>query len=479
MCRFAMICCLVWLLVGCQPGVVPAQPTPSIPSIPITLPPTPLVTPFITTTPTNIAVPTIFPTQTPIPIPPTASPTHLPLSSVPTTLPEVENWIISNWIADFDPATIQQALQAAGWQTDHSQLQAYDLTGDGRVEWLLTLFIPVSGSPSYVSPGQFWIVNEQGIAYRTIEDPTGFEEAAQIVTVADFTGDGQYEVVIQKTACGAHTCYQSYFILGVQAGKIVNLILNPQTFGEEANSIYISYSDASTTDVTGDGVYDFLVHGGTIGSAGAGIHRGYTETWAWNGQNIVLVSTVWDTTNYRHHLLYDANNAFDADLDQLAADLYQRVIYDESLTDVPAWDSNGDTRADSRQFATFRLALLALRQNDLPTATEWDSSLRLSDPEDPLTEAINLLIQTWQSNGHNLAAACTVVTDYLSPLPNATGTLAYLGYGNPPLTAETVCPIQDDSVGRRFLLAPHVEMTGFVEITDWIGQLQFFVKSII
>lgn len=444
MCRFAVVCFVVWILVGCQPSVVPAQDG--------TPPPTPLLTPFIATTPTalstitaTVSAPTVAPTEIASPVPPTISPIPLSLSPAPGTLLEVEGWITDAWTTGFEIASVHQALKAAGWQTDQSNLQAYDLTGDGQAEWLVTLFISANGGivplDSYVLPGQFWIINEQGIRYRTVEDATGFESAAETVTVADFTGDGRYEVVIQTTACGAHTCYQSYLILGDQEGTIVNLVLNPQISEEMADVVNLSYSDPATFDETGDSIYDFVVHGGTIGSAGAGIHRGYTETWSWNGQNMVLISTIWDQTNYRHHLLYDANNALDGGSDQLAADLYQRVIYDESLEDVPAWNGDGDTRADSRQFATFRLALLALRQNDLPTATEWDSSLRLSDPEDPLTEAVSLLIQTWEDNGHNLANACTAVTNYLLSISSPTGSLEYLGYGNPSLTAESVCPI--------------------------------------
>ena len=209
---------------------------------------------------------------------------------------------------------------------------------------------------------------------------------------------------------------------------------------EEAGAfIHISSSDPATRDTDGDGVYDFVIHGGIIGSAGAGIHRGYTEIWRWNGANMVLAEMTWDETNYRHHRLYAGNEALAAaNIDQ-AVDIYLSVIEDETLLDAPAFGGDGDTYNDSRAFAAFRLAFIALRQGDPLQATDWDGWLQLVYPTAPLSAAVSLMIQTWQSS-QNLTTACAAVASFLASFAQPTGVLENLGYGNPSLTAADVCP---------------------------------------
>lgn len=433
---FCLLCLTLNALVACAapPPVSTPLPAPTFAS-----PPTPRVTAFITTAPTLPATATAPVPATPTTIPPTPA----SLEPAPAAWSELESWLTAAWQSNTPPSLVQQALQQTGWQSRQSHLQAFDLDGDSRDEWLVTLYAlpndPIFNSGGYGDLGQFWIVNSQGVPFRIDRMASLFEAAPEVVTVADFTGDNRYEVVVQSTSCGAHTCFQAYEIISAHWGGWQNLVQRADAPTETAAFIHISSSDAATLDTNGDGVYDFVVHGGAIGSAGAGIHRQYTEVWRWNGAHMALAEITWDETNYRHHHLYAGNEALAAGNIEQAVDLYLSVIEDKTLIDVPAFVGDGDSYDDSLTFAAFRLALIALRQGDLIQATTWDGWLQLVYPGHPLTEAVSLMIQTWESS-QDLTAACAAVTAFLSGFAQPTGVLENLGYGNPSLTAADVCP---------------------------------------
>lgn len=427
-----LLCLTLNALIACA---APPPTSPVLPSPPfavITPPPTPF-----------LAAATYAPTLAAVAPATITTPDQASLQPAPATWTELESWLTAAWRAGITPSSVQQALQSAGWQNAASHLQNFDLNGDGRSEWLVTLYAlpddPIFSNGEYSGLGQFWIVNGLGVVFRINRMASLFEVAPEVVTVADFTGDDVYEVVTQSTGCGAHTCFQAYEIITTHLGGWQNVVQRQDIVEEAGAFIHISSSDAATRDTNGDGVYDFVVHGGAIGSAGAGIHRTYTEIWRWNGANMALAEMTWDETNYRHHRLYAGNEALAAGNIDQAVDLYLSVIEDETLLDVPAFVGDGNSYDDSRIFAAFRLALIALRQGDLLHATDWDGWLQLVYPGAPLTEAVSLMIRTWETN-QDITAACAAVTGFLSPLPQPTGVLENLGYGNPSLTAADVCP---------------------------------------
>ncbi|MCB8986607.1 MAG: hypothetical protein H6661_02520 [Ardenticatenaceae bacterium] len=88
------------------------------------------------------------------------------------------------------------------------------------------------------------------------------------------------------------------------AARWKNIVAAPWTNeGQPGDVISISFAEPRLEDENGDGRLDFLVHGGTIGSVGAGIMRPYTEVWRWDGTAVTLAHTQLDPTTYRHHYL--------------------------------------------------------------------------------------------------------------------------------------------------------------------------------
>lgn len=376
------------------------------------------------------------------------TPTTAPaaVGPAPETIAGVEEWLVSAWAQSVDQAAVQAALQEAGWQKSPDQWRAIDLDGDGRDEWLATLLGEVTRQPDYNpmpwgDPGDLIVVNGSGVIYRFSDgNDTNWVSAPIIWGDADMSGDNRREAILRSGACGAHTCYSFYVILSDHSGAVQNVVLPPQPPLEGSEpAISLSYDEPRLEDATGDGRPDLVLYGGTIGSAGAGLHRARTEVWAWDGQGVSLASSTWDASNYRFHRLYDANDAFAAGDWETAEALYSQVVNDATLEDSAGLLTGESSYDSSRQFAAFRLILLATLQNDTASVQEWQAWFEQNYSGAPLYEAALRLIVEWTA-GVDQATACANITNMLLTYENPTGPLADMGYANPSLTAETVCP---------------------------------------
>ena len=94
--------------------------------------------------------------------------------------------------------------------------------------------------------------------------------------------------------------------------------------------------------------------------------RAYTEVWAWEVTWMAprWRETVWDPTEYRHHLLYEAMDLMDAGELADAEALLIRVLEDPDLIVEPFDATAEETQAAIAQFAGFRLVLVHLLRGD-------------------------------------------------------------------------------------------------------------------
>ena len=386
----------------------------------------------------------------------TTAATAADLGPPPDDLEGLANWLGQAQTAGIQASEICNILRENQWQQATDGCPTADLDGDGEDEWLLTLdttlLQPESPStPADGHPGDLWIVSEGAVVYQVhdTEEPDFFATAPTLVEQTDMTGDDRPEAITVFSTCGAHTCYNYYQVISAHDGQIRNVVAPA---GEEEVAagagdelpvaISLSYVDEeSVEDATGDDLPDLVISGGIVGSAGAGIQRSRTEVWAWDGSAVSLYERLWEDTGYRFHRLYNANYAFEQESHGVAAELYESVITDPTLEDVEYTGTVEETRAHVQQFAGFRLAMLPLFRGDITEATRWRNWLQESYPEAPITRAATLLISEWEANGNDLPAACRVVTDFLDQRENPTGPLTDMGYNNPSLEADDVCPL--------------------------------------
>lgn len=373
----------------------------------------------------------------------------------PDTIEALAEWVAQAYTDQADLNELCAALLTAEWQRPDDTCQPADLDGDEIDEWLLTIIAPAEEPPLDLSSpaGEFWIINSSGITYRTktaqpdSDDFINTALASTLVELIDLTGDDLPEAIITFTNCGVNTCFDNYHIISGHNGTITNAVfIEPIEELDSTEPLVIislsNVSQASFEPVTDDELTDFVLQGGTFSSVGAGIHRPRTEVWAWDGTAITLAELEYEDTIYRFHWLYDANIAFDAGDYDSARIVYEAIIIDPALEDVEWGGSTADTvRANVQQFAGFRLTLMPLLQGDITEAGRWRNWLQEAHPNAPLTHAAITLMEQWDSNGNNLALACGVVTANITN-QDPTGQLTDMGYGNPTLSAEDVCPIE-------------------------------------
>lgn len=377
------------------------------------------------------------------------------LGEPPETLPELADWIARAHSAAVDIEDLCAVLSSAQWRQPEDSCEAADLDGDEQEEWLLTIdFSRLQEEPPLIPPeghpGDFWVVSDGSVVHQTADadEPDFFASAPQLVELTDMTGDEQPDAVTVFTTCGAHTCYYYYQIIGAHGGAIRNLVQlsEEQLASEEALPEFITmeYVDSEEVrDANEDELPDLVIHGGIVGSAGAGLQRARTEVWSWDGEAITLSDLEWDETNVRVHWLYNANYDFQEEAYDRARMRYEAVIVNAGLEDIEGLAGSAqEVRDAAQQFAAFRLSLLPLMRGDITESTRWRNWLQEQYADAPISNAAQRLFTEWESNGNNLAAACSAVGQYLATTSNPTGPLTDMGYNNPSLTAETVCPIE-------------------------------------
>ncbi len=377
----------------------------------------------------------------------TPTPASGPIGAAPTDWENLASWLTIVWRGDVDPAAVRAALQASGVQRELADWNAADLDGDLRDEWILVLYDQSLPSTPFGAPGDLWIVNDE-VAFRYYTAPSSdiFEFIAPVVvSLTDMTGDGLPELIADTVYCGAHTCTNNYRIIGWSGGQFADLqFVAPQPSSEEVAGdgpmpISMTYADTQVVDSDGDGLPEFLVHGGTIGSVGAGIIRPTTQVWGWDGAAVVLAETILDPTDYRHHVLYEANDRLEAgDLDGALA-LYEAAINEGALRNDGFAYPPEQVYADISQFTAFRLILIDLLQGNAERANSRLTWLDTTYPDTVAARAARRLITEW-AGPPSAAALCDRIEANLLSIDNPTGVLADMGYGNPSLRAGDYCP---------------------------------------
>ena len=366
-----------------------------------------------------------------------------PLAAAPTEWESLEGWLATLWRSNVNPAAVRAALQQSGMQRDMADWAAADLDGDLQDEWVLVLYDQSLPGVPFGAPGDLWVVNGDGVSFRYYTAPSSdiYEFLAPtIIAISDLTGDGRPELVTAVVSCGAHTCTSNYRIIGHADGQFNDLVLgepSPEE-GLAGNSIVMPTADARLEDVDGDGRPELLVHGGAIGSAGAGIVRPRTEVWGWDGTAVTRRATILDPTAYRHHVLYEANDRMATGDLAGALALYEAAINDGALHDDGFSYPPEQVRADVSAFAAFRLILIDLLQGETERAGNRQAWLQATYPDSAAAGAAATLIAGW-AGPESAAALCESIAANLATLSNPTGALADMGYGNPSLAAGDFC----------------------------------------
>ena len=331
------------------------------------------------------------------------------------------------------PENLAQALEAAGVGNLPHSVDYADMTGDGKNEVVASILDPQSTG---ILPAGILLIyacqqDQYALLYR--EATRDMEGGPYIWFLQDLNGDGKADLVSSQTTCGAHACFD----------RVQILVWNREAFENrlEGDSGDLSNPVIEVDDPKSDGLYDLLVTSTGAGSVGAGPARSLTRVWSfqpdkgvWQPQGEFL-----GASDFRIHLLHDADTEAKAGQYDLASQLYSRVIEDDTLQD---WVDPGMERANLSAYAHFKLMVIGHLQGEDQLAQQQLSDLEATfpagTPQHAFVEMAIVFEKAFAAGG--LESGCPAAQEYAAQHEDQILTVLDFGYGNPTYTPEDICP---------------------------------------
>ena len=245
-----------------------------------------------------------------------------------------------------------------------------------------------------------------------------------VMTVVDLTGDGRRDIMYGETACGANTCTTIVRVL----------VRDGDGYRNAAVDIAVPTATSfSFDDVTGDGVADLTIEGGTFGSIGAGPARPFQFVYSAVGGNFAEIARAGLPTSYLVWIIADGNTAFDAGDYVGALALYGQAASDGSLDEfVPG------AGPELMALAQLRASITQLRLGDATAAT---SLAQMASAGGGLIGALGTAYLSAIIAQPDPATGCAALNDALTPrVAEWDAFWQQFGFGLPPFPSQQLCP---------------------------------------
>lgn len=403
-------------------ATTPVTPTVASPTTAATATPTAVVRTQATSTPT--ATRRISPTVTPSAV---ARTTRVPLAGLPACPSDLAGYTTAvEQVLSTDASKLVRWLQ--GCSGGKSGARGLDIDGDGHRD--IIAIVADASSPAATPPSDLLIFH--GTADPKVWDlryQAGANGALSLVETGDLNADRKPDIAWTDTTCGAHTCFARVRIISWDAAKdaYVDAIGNNAT---------MATPQVRFADVNSGSGKELIMHGGEIGSIGAGPQRAWTEIWAsLDGQPYVLVDRTYDPSPCIYHHVLDANDLLAKGQYAEAAAAYQSIVEDSSLE---ACGSRPNELNELREFAWYRQALALAYAGQKAEAGQAVAALTKAMPQGLYAPVANVW---WSAYGTtaDATAACAAVRAYAQTKTDVWKILSDFGYANPTFSASDVC----------------------------------------
>ena len=390
-----------------------------------------------------IGIPTSVPHQPPQTTPlalPLPSPIMPPRPSRPFDVPYALLDYLNS--APVNIAQMRALLTAWGMNTGEAPLPNMgdvlwfgDVDGDGQADLLLAL---APAEPATCESGsvvlyvyhsaRYSLTQQIGLLGEVPIDPAvSHIPCPRIFAAKDLLGDGGLEIVLTSTTCGAHTCNVKVDMLRWHQDQLESLISPPSMAFPE-----ITFQPSSR------GSLDLVLHGGVIGSIGAGPQRERQEIYHWNGSRFGLTRVVYDPSNYLYFKVMDAN------LLMQQAEYAQAILrYQEALSN-PQLDLSGlhpNERDDLQALARFRIMVAWALLGDYGKAQGARDDLPMHH-HGHIYEQVGVSFFRAYGLHRSVESGCAAVIALAQLRPEVAAVLSDFGYANPDFKTEDVCPFQ-------------------------------------
>lgn len=159
-----------------------------------------------------------------------------PGSAVPDDPDGLKEWLGEQQRGRADLRDVERSLTTAGWlgpregDTEFGfgegmlipRPEAVDLNGDGRDEWVVSVFVAPEGPFRMAIVGVLLVVSEGSIAYESFELSLPW-----VTTISDLTGDGLPDLVTRGWRFGANRPDHHFDVVSAQRGPIESLFAAP------------------------------------------------------------------------------------------------------------------------------------------------------------------------------------------------------------------------------------------------------------
>ncbi|MBN1200951.1 MAG: hypothetical protein JXJ20_03750 [Anaerolineae bacterium] len=363
-----------------------------------------------------------------------------PGSPAPPTRPQSfdnYNVMIGRYLsAGGSPTVLEATLRNWGAVTDQGGVvQAdTDLTGDGVLEIIVTLFNPMVYNPdALLNAGQLLVYGCDNGGYRLLY-ATDYNDGIalpELARVGDMNTDVRNELVFFTQTCNVSSCYKEAKILTWNA--IVGVF-------EELNSgqIIAINGRVGVADIDGDGVLELTAQINPPGTSDAGPPRSVLDTWDWTGIDYVLALREEEEPRYRIHAVYDADDLFREGEWRPALNAYAELRTDNQLL---AWTVPGEYEI-LRAYAAFRIMIIyALMGNG--RAEDWFNMLQSENPPGTPGEGFAQMgvafMDNYRATGDTRAACAQAINTGMASPAVLSGMNGY-GYANRTYSLGDICP---------------------------------------
>jgi len=307
-----------------------------------------------------------------------------------------------------------------------------DLTGDGILEVIVTLYNPATyNAEALLNAGQLLVYGCDAGGYRLLHSSPYNPGVAlpELLRVGDMNTDVRNELVYQTETCNGVSCYKEAKILTWNAGL--------GTFQELNNGQIIAINGRiGIADVEDDGVLELTAQINPPGTTQSGPARAVIDTWDWNGTEYVLALREDQGALYRIHAVYQADDLVQAGNLRGAIDAYARLRDNGSLR---VWNVAGETEA-LRAYAAFRIMILYARLGNA-RADDWFNVLQGENPPgspgNGFAQMGAAFMENFRATGDARAACAQAIG---AGAANTLSVLNRYGSNNRTYTPSDLCP---------------------------------------
>lgn len=301
-----------------------------------------------------------------------------------------------------------------GWQP--AVLEA-DLNGDGVAELITAPSLggqnrPINGA------GTLFVLYQKDGGWAVDRLPGDEVEGVALHDVVELTGEKPVEIVWGASHVGAHTAHYEVFVSQWAPGRFTSLPGRMQM---------------TTMQLEIDG-RDLVLHGGIIGSVGAGPQRAWTDRYRWTGSEFALADRRYDEGSWGYWRLVDGVTHERFGRAAEAEKAYRDVLDPERVVAPPdAIDPSGPGTFEAAVRAAARLRLAALLLGQSGRSSEAGALV-----EGAAGPYADLLRATRPASSGE--AACRLGAAWAAEHPVFIDALNGLyGYANKNWTAENLC----------------------------------------